>query len=60
MPASRAILLTTEAVTRSLLVCLGLDQALAEFLVSTALGATAVLVAIVFVGFRARSHRTDR
>ncbi len=39
-----------ETLTRSLLLSLGFDHVVIEFFVSTALGAFAVLMAMLFVG----------
>jgi hypothetical protein len=42
----------TEAFTRSVLLTLGLDHALIDFLACTAIGAAAVVLAIALVGVR--------
>jgi hypothetical protein len=47
------LLTSLKASTRSLLFALGIDHALIDFLAHAAIGAIAVLVAILFVGIRA-------
>lgn len=44
-------------VTRSFLVSLGFDHLFIDFLERTAIGAAAVLVAIMFVGMRTRRRQ---
>ena len=53
MPTSRTSN-AAEAFTRSVLLTLGLDHALIDFLACTAIGAAAVLLAIVLVGVRSQ------
>jgi hypothetical protein len=53
MPAPRPFLTTyLEPLTRALLLSLGLDHALIDFLALTAIGAVTVLLAILVVAIR--------
>ena len=53
MPAPRPFLATyLEPLTRALLLSLGLDHALIDFLALTAIGAATVLLAILVVAIR--------
>jgi hypothetical protein len=56
MPTSRTAN-AAEAFTRSILLTLGLDHALIDFLACTAIGAAAVLLAIALVGVRSQRSR---
>ncbi len=60
MPLTPTPLLATslKAVTRSLLLSLGMDHALIDFLIHTAVGAATVLFAILFVGIRVPRRRS--
>ena len=58
MPTFRPSLATyVETLTRSFLLSLGLDHVLIDFLMRAAIGAAAVLLAILFVGARTTRHR---
>lgn len=46
-----------EALSRSLLISLGLDSVLIDFFVRTAIGVAAVLLTILVVGLRTRRRR---
>lgn len=46
------LLTSLKALTRSLLFALGIDHVLIDFLARAAIGAIAVLIAILFVGIR--------
>jgi hypothetical protein len=48
-----------KAVTRSLLLTLGMDHALIDFLANTAAGAATVLLAILFVACRIPRRRSE-
>jgi hypothetical protein len=54
MPLTPTPLLATslKAVARSFLLSLGVDHVLLDFLANVGVGALAILLAIVFVGFR--------
>jgi hypothetical protein len=47
-----------KAATRSLLLTLGVDHALLDFLADTAIGAATVLIAILFVSLRIPRRRS--
>lgn len=47
---SRLTVTSLNALLRSILLCMGLDHALIDFLLRTAAGAATVLAVIVFVG----------
>ena len=50
--ATALLATSTRSLARSLLLSLGLDHALIDFLALTAIGAAAVLLAILFVSIR--------
>jgi hypothetical protein len=52
MLPARPFLATAQALTRSILLSLGLDHALIDFLACAAIGAATVLLAILFVAIR--------
>lgn len=53
MPATRPLLITSiQTIARSLLLSLGLDHAVIDFLAYTAVGAATVLLAILFLAVR--------
>ena len=61
MPRTATVLLANslESLTRSLLLSLGLDHALIDFLAITAIGAATIMLTILFVSARVPSRSSS-